>query len=367
MGKMTRPRLTISDTCRPWRTCAPAAGCCPITTSFGTLSLGCRSTTTPFNFKLAVSLSASVSVWPTSAGTITPATAGEKKSLIARPNQTRTPTAKASAIASCQSRSSRPLTRRLRSGRTSPTCAKTLRKRLELRFVELNVRVDALNVFVFLESVEEIQDRAHLTFVRFHRLLRDHPELGRSDLEPVFHERVTYRRQCIRRRLDLRRLPVADVDDSVDQGAFGELVLAQAGRVDLDQTALIEHPADAPGFPQRPFMPAEDEAQFGRGPLPTVGRGVDDGGDPGGTVPFITYLFDLALALAASARDRAFDVVLRHIGGARFLNRHLQPIVRLRIRRAALRREDDLPAQLGEKRAALGVDFPFAQPDVVPF
>src|SRR6185312_4026056 len=231
-----------------------------------------------------------------SAGTMTPATAGEKKSLIDRPNQTTTPTASASASASCQSRSSSSFKRRLNAGRTISTCASRLRKRLELCFVELDVGVHALDVFVLLERVEKVDDGPRLIVGWANALLRHHAELRRGHFETALHERLPDRREGARLGLDLRRLPEAHVDDAVDQRSFDERVLAQIGRLDFDEPALIEHPADAPRFAEGSVVAAEQKTQLRRGSIAIVGCDVNDHRDACRAVAFVPDLLDLAFA-----------------------------------------------------------------------
>ncbi|MGB6522279.1 MAG: hypothetical protein WBE83_10940 [Candidatus Cybelea sp.] len=115
-------------------------------------------------------------------------------------------------------------------------------------------------------------------------------------------------------------------------------------------------------------MAREKKAHFAGGPVPVIGRSVDDDGEPVRTVPFVADLLDLALAaLARGARNRALDVIRRHVEPAGFFNRHLQPVIGFGIGRAALRCEDQLFAKLGEEGTALGVDLPLLQLDIVPF
>src|SRR5215469_16461927 len=81
----------------------------------------------------------------------------------------------------------------------------------------------------------------------------------------------------------------------------------------------------------------------------------------------VANLFDLFLArLPRATRDRALDIILRHVELARFFNRHLQAVVRFGVRRPALRRENDLFAELGKERPALRVDLALLQLNIVP-
>jgi len=109
------------------------------------------------------------------------------------------------------------------------------------------------------------------------------------------------------------------------------------------------------------------EAQLTRGSVPVVGRRIDDNGEAVRPVAFVAQFLDLFFARAARSRDRPFDVIARHVVLARFLDRKLQPVVRLGIGRTGLRRQRDLAREAREERAALLIGLCLPELNILPF
>ena len=94
----------------------------------------------------------------------------------------------------------------------------------------------------------------------------------------------------------------------------------------------LELEGDAAGLGEVAAPLVEVGAEVRDGARGVVGRGLDDHGDAVRRVAFVEHLFVGDGVLAGGALDRVLDLVLRHVDGARVLDRALQRRVRVRAR-----------------------------------
>src|SRR5665213_1295452 len=213
IGKMWMPALTMKEIARPSRTCEPAAGCWPITTSTGYRSLGRRARTVQAKCRRAHSSFASATACPENVGKSTSPVLPPQKSCTERANQTITATKNASARANSQSRSS-SFCGDERCGAAPSVTADALsrQQRLQRRFVEVGVAVDAMHVFVFFERVEEREHFVGVGGARTHRLFGFHRKLRGENPQSGGLQVVLDGHQARGFRHDLGRFAEADVD-----------------------------------------------------------------------------------------------------------------------------------------------------------
>ena len=136
-------------------------------------------------------------------------------------------------------------------------------------------------------------------------------------------------------------------------------------RAVADLTDPVELVADAAGLAERAAELGECGAHLGRGAVAIVGQRLDDQRDAAGAVALVAHLL-VSFALGArAAPDRALNVVLGHVGGARRLQGRAQARVGRRVGQAGARRDLDLADQPRELSRPLGVLAPFAVHDVL--
>src|SRR3954454_3266525 len=188
---------------------------------------------------------------------------------------------------------------------------------------DVEVGVDALDVVVVLELVDQPEDLARLLLGDLDGALGDHGQLGRGVPQPAPLERVADGHEVARVGGDLPLGAVlGDVLGAAGQGQLHELVLVHALPIEQHDPLAVELPGDAAGRAQRAAVLGEDVAQVGRGAVAVVG---EDGGDHGHAAGPVALVDDRlvggAVGAAGAALDGALDVVLGHRVVARLLDR----------------------------------------------
>ena len=166
------------------------------------------------------------------------------------------------------------------------------------------------------------------------------------------------RLQVARRGVDVDRLVAVGVDvlrPGIDRRQ-GHLVGVDARPWDRDEPARLELPGHRARAGQLTAGLGEHRAHLGRGPVAVVGLGLDEDRHTTRAVALVDDLLVL-LGLAATSRlvDRPFDVISGHVHRARLLDREAQPVVGVGVAATLPGGHRDLPGDLGEERAALGV------------
>ena len=123
--------------------------------------------------------------------------------------------------------------------------------------------------------------------------------------------------------------------------------------------------ADAAGLAERAAELGERGADVGGGAVAVVGQGLDDQRDAARAIALVADLLVALALVAGAAPDRALDVVLGHVGGARRLQRAAQARIGRRVGQAGARRDLHLAHQPGEGPGALGVLAALAMHDVL--
>ena len=159
------------------------------------------------------------------------------------------------------------------------------------------------------------------------------------------------------------------VADHVVGAGFDGGVHDGVGRAGLglegDFADVVEHVADGTGGAKVAGVFGEHGADGTAGAVAVVGQGFDDDGDAAGAVAFVTDVVEVFAVGALRLLDGAFDVVFRHVFGARVLNGEAQARVHVGIGRAGLGGDGDFAGELGEQLGALGILLALAMHDVL--
>ncbi len=155
------------------------------------------------------------------------------------------------------------------------------------------------------------------------RDLRALRELGALDLDLGLAERVAHGREVAGSVTTSKTSSSSTMSSAPASIADHQVVLVIAVGVDHDHALLVEQVGDGAGLAEDAAVLAEQVADVGAGPVAVVGQRLDQQRDAAGTVALVEHRLDLIGIdpLAGALRDRALDVVLRHRGVARLLDR----------------------------------------------
>ncbi len=109
------------------------------------------------------------------------------------------------------------------------------------------------------------------------------------------------------------------------------VVLAGDARVELDDSDAVEQERHRPGLGEMPAAFRERGAHVGGGAVAVVGEHLDDDRHPARPIALVADLLVSVGVAALGFLDRALDVVLGHVLGARGQNGGAQPRVHVRI------------------------------------
>ena len=112
-------------------------------------------------------------------------------------------------------------------------------------------------------------------------------------------------------------------------------------------------------------MLGEDRADRAAGAVAVVGKRLDDHRHATRPVALVADRFVVVGVAARRLLDRALDVVLGHVLGARGLNGEAQARVHVRVGQPCLGRNRDLARELGKQLGARRVLAPLAVHDVL--
>ena len=101
---------------------------------------------------------------------------------------------------------------------------------------------------------------------------------------------------------------------------------------------MVEHEGDGAGLGQVAAALGEGRAHFACGAVTIIGQDFDNHRDAAGSVPFVADLLVTVAFAADGFLDRALDIVLGHVLGARRDDRRPQPRIHRRIGQTILPR-----------------------------
>ncbi len=139
-------------------------------------------------------------------------------------------------------------------------------------------------------------------------------------------------------------------------------------RVEVDLSLALEHPGNRVRCTQVAAGSRQLESYIGHRACRVVGERLDDHRHPTRSIRFVSdFLVVHPFQLARPLLDRPFDVVLRHRGVLRGVDRSSQARIARRITPALAGGYRDLPDQLGEQGATLCVSGGLVVLDLLPF
>src|SRR5262249_38135730 len=128
----------------------------------------------------------------------------------------------------------------------------------------------------------------------------------------------------------------------------------------------VEHVRDRAGHSDVGPGPLEDLLDLAVGPVAVVGHHLHEHGDPTRAVPLVHDLVvGRPFQLAGAALDRLLDVVLGHGDGPGLVDGVPQREVHGGVAAAGPGGDDDVPAELAEQLAPLGVHHGLVSHDVL--
>ena len=158
-----------------------------------------------------------------------------------------------------------------------------------------------------------------------------------------------------------------DVVGARFQGRFHQLVFVGARR-EQQLAAVLEHEGDGAFVAHVAAILVEGVAHFGHRAHLVVGHAFDDDGRAAHAVAFVAHFFVVgAIDAAAAAVDRALDVVFRHIGVSRLVDRQAQARIGDGVGAAHAGRDRDFLDQARPDFAALGIGGSLFMLDIGPF
>src|SRR5262249_18316978 len=95
--------------------------------------------------------------------------------------------------------------------------------------------------------------------------------------------------------------------------------------VEFDRAELIEHEGDGAGLAEITAEFGEDRTYLARRAIAIVGQGLDDEADAACAESLVANLLVIRAASLLALLDRALDIVLWHVLGARRLDRASEP------------------------------------------
>src|SRR5262249_42825757 len=240
---------------------------------------------------------------------------------------------------------------------------------LHLLLRDVEVRVDALDVVEVLEGVGEAQHLLRLLALEPDGEARPHLERRLDRAEAPLLERALDRPELGAAGHDLDLVVALDdvVRPRVERG-LEQRVRVEPRALEEQRALALEEVRDAAARAEVAAELGEDVPDLAGGAVAVVGERLDVDRGAAGAVALVDRLLPgLGVPAAGALQDRALDVVLGHVGGARLVHREAQPRVRARLPSAEAGRGRDLADQLGEDLPALRVEGALLAPDRRPF
>src|SRR5262249_57021231 len=125
--------------------------------------------------------------------------------------------------------------------------------------------------------------------------------------------------------------------------------------VEFDRAELIEHEGDGAGLAEITAEFGEDRTYLARRAIAIVGQGLDDEADAACAESLVANLLVIRAASLLALLDRALDIVLWHVLGARRLDRASEPRIHGGVPQGHLRRGGGFPGGPGGELGALCV------------